>query len=134
MIGDRERHDAPLSGENHVTSDLPLENPAPLLKNSSRLPAETTGSSGNCDLNLDGPYCQRQALFGANFEATKNRFMNVGQGLRLGSALTDAPGNSRALGDQHSSFVSFKRHGEFHAQRIPSGNRPGALASPADVL
>ncbi len=60
-------------------------------------------------------------MLGAHFEATENRFMNIGQGLGLGSALTDAAGDGRALGDQHSGFVAFEGHGEFHGDQDTIG-------------
>ena len=66
-----------------MTSDLPAEDPTSFLENSARLSAGYD-RSGNRD--RDGPDGQRQILLGAHFEATENRFMDIGQGLGLGSA------------------------------------------------
>ena len=54
-------------------------------------------------------------MFGADFEAERDGFLDVFERVRLGLALADATGNGRTLGHPHSIFVPVNRHRKFHA-------------------
>ena len=73
--------------------------------------------------------CERQAAFGADFEAERDGFLDVLERVRLGLALADAAGNGRTLGHPHSILVPVNRHRKFHGLDLTHGQMVGKRTS-----
>jgi hypothetical protein len=121
MVGNRESGDVVLFGENDVAAPLAGDNPTERFENlDDFLSTERrkTRQSGH-HLDFTGFYGQGQSALGSDFEAKRDGFLNVAQGLLPGSALADAAWDCRAFNDPHAVFVAIQSHLKTHPLDLP---------------
>lgn len=114
MIRDRQRRDAAGLGQDHGTARLTAEGPPEPLEGARASWPETTGSSGNGYVHLDGAHRERHPFLGPHFETPDDGLPNIGDRLVLGSPLADATGDRGALRDDHAGLVTFQDDGQLH--------------------
>ena len=99
-----------------MASALAVLDPARLLENAYHSLPRDGGQSCQLrgHLNFSDLNCQRHAMSRACFETPGNGLANVIQGLGLRAPLGDAPGNGRALRNEHTGLVGLQRHEQLH--------------------